>query len=429
MVATIACNGTSEAPPVGSTALYPEPTASPNASFEGYHSADFTPPASPRPQLPHVAKRGFGAGRSRHPAVLQMDSAATPACETPAYSPASSNSPPLPPIGLPSPKFPTRQRAPTLLRHAAVPLPFHSNNGYQRSEQFAVSPIMGPVMPRHGAGPASPDLRAIYNPLASNPVHSSGPDWSSSTEDVPSTISPKRTRGLTSASQPGFQPNPPLRSVTSIQDYGQFRGNDRTNLSGTYKPNRGVPNWSHTDYYPQPPRQFRGEEPRSSFRSGWTNASSSLLETSGTERSSVATARSSVVSDRQASLYSRDQSRDRLRDRDDSPETIQTSEAPDEEYNMDAVDDVIDAYYYDEDDFTDAFGIGASRTLTYTVPRPQLSELFPFFRSSQRLGRAAVIILTGLLRWYHRAVCPIPGGTRSHVTSRWRIFACYQTGC
>jgi hypothetical protein len=155
---------------------------------------------------------------------------------------------------------------------------------------------------------------------------------------------------MTSASQPGFHPNPPLRSVTSIPDYGQFRGNDRANLSGTYKPNRGVPNWSHKDYYPMPPRQIRGEEPRASVRSCWTNASSSLIETSGTERSSVVTARSSVVSDRQTSLYSRDHSTDRLRDRDDSPETIQTSEAPDDEYNMDAVDDVIDAYYYDDDD-------------------------------------------------------------------------------
>lgn len=74
----------------------------------------------------------------------------------------------------------------------------------------------------------------------------------------------------------------------------------------------------------------------------------------GTECSSIATARSSIASDRQNSIYSRDQSRDRLRDRDDSPETIQTSEVAeeDEEDEQDpfsAVDDVIDAYCYDED--------------------------------------------------------------------------------
>jgi hypothetical protein len=77
------------------------------------------------------------------------------------------------------------------------------------------------------------------------------------------------------------------------------------------------------------------------------------MEASETERSSIATARSSVASDHQNSIYSRDQSRDRLRDRDDSPETIQTSEAPEDDYNMDAVDDVIDAYCYDEDEDND----------------------------------------------------------------------------
>lgn len=208
-------------------------------------------------------------------------------------------------------------------------------------------------MMRQGSGPASPDLRAIYNPLASNPVNQSGPSWASPTDDVLPDLPQQRNRGMTSSSQTAFQPHPPLRSVTSIPDYAQFRTNNRANLSGTYKPNRGVPNWSHTDYYPPPNRQFRGEEPRASFRSGWTNGSSSLMEASDTETRSIATARSSVASEHHASLYSRDHSRDRLRDRDDSPETIQTSEMPDDDYNMDAVDDVIDAYCYDEDDSKD----------------------------------------------------------------------------
>lgn len=55
------------------------------------------------------------------------------------------------------------------------------------------------------------------------------------------------------------------------------------------------------------------------------------------------------MSERQASIYSRDQSRDRLRARDDSPETIQTSELAEEE-DLDAVEDVLDSYYYDDDD-------------------------------------------------------------------------------
>jgi hypothetical protein len=180
---------------------------------------------------------------------------------------------------------------------------------------------------------------------------------------------------MTSSSQGPFPP--PLRSVTSIPDYSQIRGNDRANLSGTYKPNRGVPNWSHSDYYPPPTRPFRGEEPRASFRSGWTNASSSLIEASETERSSIATARSSVASEQQIGAYSRDQSRDRLRGRDDSPETIQTtSDTPEDDYNMDAVDDVIDAYCYDEEDEEDVREYdGASRRGRFSSsPTPLDSE-------------------------------------------------------
>lgn len=200
-------------------------------------------------------------------------------------------------------------------------------------------------MMRQAGVPSSPDLRTIYNPLASNPVNQDGPAWDSSNEDVSGAGSPSRARGMTASSQASFVATPPLRSVTSIPDYAQYRGNERSNLSGTYKPNRGVPNWSHNDYYPPPPRPFRGEELRSSFRSGWTTT-----EASGTERSSIATARSSVVSERQPSIYSRDQSRDRRRDRDDSPETAPTSDTAEEDEQLNAVDDVLDSYYYDDED-------------------------------------------------------------------------------
>jgi hypothetical protein len=345
--------GTTEAYGPPDPRLYSEPAASSKLPFLAYRTPEFTPPASPQPQHPHANKRGFGSGRAKHPAHLQTETILASAHDAQTHSPSSSHSPPLLPVGLPSPNHPLRQRAPSLLRHTAVPspTPSYTSNGHARMDPSAIAPLVAPSMMRQGSGPGSPDLRTIYNPLASNPVHQSGPHWNSSNEDVPNTISPQRTRGMTSSSQSAFQPTPPLRSVTSIPDYSQFRGNDRANLSGTYKPNRGVPNWSHTDYYPSPPRQLRGDEPRSSYKSGWTNGSSSLMETSETERSSIATARSSVVSDRQTSLYSRDHSRDRLRD--DSPETVQTSEEPEEDYNMDAVDDVIDAYYYDEDDEKD----------------------------------------------------------------------------
>lgn len=313
--------------------------------------ADFTPPASPQLQQPqpHAAKKGFGSLRSRHPVHLQMDTQSVPAYNGTAYNPSPAESPTLPPSALPSPKFPHRHRAPSLLRHAAVPSPLYGD--HSRPTPFPNSPTMAPAMARQGSGPGSPGLRGFYNPLASNPVNSSGPQWDLAADDLSGAVSPIRPRGLTNSSQQSFQATPPLRSVTSIPDYSQYRRNERTNLSGTYKPNRGVPNWSHTDYYPPPPRPFRGEEPRASVRSAWTTASSSVMEASGTERSSIITARSSIVSERQASMYSRDNSRDRLRDRDESPETILTSEiAEEDEEDLDAVSDVLDSYYYDEDD-------------------------------------------------------------------------------
>lgn len=315
-----------------------------------------TPPASPPlPREPYYAasRGGLSAKRGLLPVQLNMDTAVSPAYERRAYSPAPSDSPTLQSIALPSPKFPPpRQRAPSLLRQAAASSPYYAQ--YPQNDQPTSSPVMAPAMRREGSGPGSPDLRAIFNPLASNPPTSNSPQWDSSSEDVSGSISPIRARGYTSSSQASFVPTPPLRSVTSIPDYGQYRNGDRSNLSGTYKPNRGVPNWSHSDYYPPPPiRQLRGEEPRFSSRSGYTNTSSSVMEAS-TERSSIATARSSIASDRQNSIYSRDQSRDRLRDRDGSPETIQTSElAEEDEEEQDqfsAVDDVIDAYCYDEDE-------------------------------------------------------------------------------
>jgi hypothetical protein len=205
-----------------------------------------------------------------------------------------------------------------------------------------MSPTSAPLM-RHGSGPApTSDPRTFFNPLASNPVDSSSSVWAPPQEIVAGG-SPTRLRGLTSSSQQPFVPHPPLRAATSIPDYGQFRGSTRPNPSGAYRPNRGGANWSHNDQFP--PRHFRPEDARSSFRSGWTNASSSFVDTSGTERSSIATGRSSVVSDNRTSVYSRDHSGER------STDSILQTEPVDEEDDMrSAVDDVIDSYYGDEDE-------------------------------------------------------------------------------
>ncbi|KAH5509368.1 hypothetical protein HBI29_118320 [Parastagonospora nodorum] len=385
--------GTTEVAPSREFGGVPESAISSRLPSLAYRAQEYTPPTSPQQH------RGFGSGRNKHPTQLHMDTPNSPIYDGQTYD----SSAPLPPLaGLPSPKYPPpRQRAPSLLRHAVPsPSPSYMNGGFPPMEQSS-SPTIAPAMMRQGSGPGSPDLRAIYNPLAANPVHPNGPT-SSPNEELPPAFPPQRNRGFTSSSQAGFQPHPPLRSKTSIPDYGQLRGNVRSNLSGTYKPNRGVqnPNWSHTDYYPPPSRPFRTEEPRQSFRSGWTNASSSVMEASETERSSIATARSSVASEHPPSIYSRDRSRDRFRDRDDSPDTLHIYDVPEDDYNMDAVDDVIDAYCYDEEDdniASESFnedsrhGFSSSPTPLDSEP-PELSQTpsrdldsLSSFHSSERL--------------------------------------------
>jgi len=307
-------------------------------------NAEYTPPASPQPPNPYAhpaVRNGFGSGRSRQPAQLQMDTAAPPAYERPVYSPSPSASPPLPP--LPSPKFVSRSRAPSLLRHAAVSSPL--NDGFPRAEQ-PQSPTYAPMIRQTSNQSAASDTRWMVNPLASNPVNQNGPPWDPWSEDIPIAAAQQRLRGMTTSAQSSFHAHPPLRSATSIPDYGPLRASDRPNRSGAYKPDRGGPNWSHNDHYP--PRFFRGEEPRASFRSGWTNGSS-FIEASGTERSSMATGRSSIASnDNRASTYSRDRSEER----DLSTDTLPTSVTPDEEDVMSTVEDVIDAYFDDDDDET-----------------------------------------------------------------------------
>ncbi|KAF2687295.1 hypothetical protein K458DRAFT_269039, partial [Lentithecium fluviatile CBS 122367] len=307
--------------------------------------SEFTPPASPQPPngFASPTKTGFGSGRANQPGSLQVDVPEPPAYERPQYSPSPSASPPLPP--LPSPKFTSRQRAPSLLRHAAVPSPL--NDGFPRAEQPASSPTFPPHMIRQASAQSTAsDPRSIFNPLASNPVSSHVSSYDSSMEDLSGIPPQQRMRGMTTTSQSSF--HPPLRSATSIPDYGPIRTSSRSNLSGAYRPNRGGPNWSHNEHCP--PRYFRGEEARASFRSGWTNASSSFMEASGTERSSMATGRSSI-SDNRTSTYSRDRSEEREL----SSDTLPTTADLEEEDIMSTVEDVIDSYFDEEDSLEDQY--------------------------------------------------------------------------
>lgn len=262
-----------------------------------------------------------------------MDVAVAPAYERPVYSPSPTASPPLPPLA--SPKFTSRSRTPSLLRHAALSSPL--NGGYPQS------PTLPPVMRQPSNQSVTSDPRTIFNPLASNPVNHTGPAWDPFMDEVHGPAAQQRHRGMTTSAQSSAQAYPPLRAATSIPDYGPVRASERLNRSGAYKPDRGGPNWSHNDHYPL--RLFRGEESRASVRSGWTNASS-FVEQSGTERSSIATGRSSIVSsDNRASTYSRDLSEER----DLSTDTLPTSVSPDEEDVLSTVEDVIDAYFDDLD--------------------------------------------------------------------------------
>jgi hypothetical protein len=305
-------------------------------------TAEYTPPASPQPSNhPHAhasVRKGFGSGRSRQPAQLQMDVAVAPAYERPIYSPSPTASPPL--IPLASPKYAARSRTPSLLRHAALSSPLI--NGYYHAEQ-PQSPTIPPAMRQVSNQSVTSDPRSWFNPLASNPVYANGSDPFA--DEVPWQQPLQRHRGMTTSTQTSsHQAHPPLRSATSIPDYGPIRASNRSNPSGAYKPDRGGLNWSHNDQFP--PRLLRGEESRASVRSGWTNASS-LMEQSGTERSSVATGRSSIVSsDNRASEYSRSQSEER----DLSTDTLPTSISPEDEHTMSSVEDVIDSYFDEPED-------------------------------------------------------------------------------
>lgn len=269
-----------------------------------------------------------------------MDVTVAPAYERSIYSPSPTASPPLPPLT--SPKYGSRSRTPSLLRHAALSSPL--NSAHSRAEQ-PQSPTLPPVMRQVSNQSVTSDPRTIFNPLASNPVNHNGPAWDRDpfADDVHVALAQQRHRGMTTSAHSSAHAYPPLRSATSIPDYGPVRASDRQNRSGAYKPDRGGPNWSHNDHYP--PRLFRAEESRASVRSGLTNVSS-LMEQSGTERSSIATGRSSIVSsDNRASTYSRDMSEER----DLSTDTLPTSVSPDEEDVMSTVEDVIDAYFEDLD--------------------------------------------------------------------------------
>ncbi|KAF1959820.1 hypothetical protein CC80DRAFT_406303 [Byssothecium circinans] len=393
-----------------------EPAGPSKAQYVPYRppNGDFTPPASPQPMSPYAApigRKGYGSrsrSSSRQPARLQMDTSMAPAYERPMYSPSPSSSPPLPP--LPSPKFAQpRQRAPSLLRHTAISSPL--NNGYPRAEQVLASPTFGPVPMRHASGPGpTSDPRSIFNALGSNPVNPHSPTHEALYEESSGAASQQRMRGMTNSSQPSYR-NPPLRTATSIPDYGPIRTGERSNLSGAYRPHRGGPNWSHNDHYP--PRYFRGEEPRASFRSGQTNASSIFMETSGTERSSMATGRSSIMSDTHLSTYSRDRSEER----DLSSDTLPTSISPDEEDIMSTVEDVIDAYF--EDDMSQELSREDSdeqRDRSPTTPTPDQLQVQPQDyarqRSSEEIPRPASIAarssVLGMPKAANRLNKPVP---------------------
>lgn len=303
--------------------------------------SDFTPPASPRPMSPFAFSPSVFASpkAKQRPTPLQLDATPTPpAYERPTYSPSPLASPTLPPAA-PSPHFP-RPRGLSLLRQASSPL----NGGFPKAEQPLSSPTFAPTM-RHvsGAGPTS-DPRSMFNPLASNPPNQSGPLWRNSREDLDIPPMPiVRPRGMTSSSQPAHGSRPLLRAATSIPDYDQRRASGKANPSSAYRPDRGGANWSHNDHFPLPSLP---SESRASYRSAWTHASS-VVDASGTERSSIITRRSSL-SDQRASVSSLAPS-----EPDTQADTDQQTQSSNVEDEYMSVEDVIDSYCYGDDDEDD----------------------------------------------------------------------------
>ena len=101
---------------------YDSPTSTPSRpAYVAYKpSSCDTPPASPPLRAPYT--HGLSAKRGLLPVQLNMDTAVGPAYERRAYSPAPES--PTLQSALPSPNFPPpRQRAPSLLRHAAASTP------------------------------------------------------------------------------------------------------------------------------------------------------------------------------------------------------------------------------------------------------------------------------------------------------------------
>lgn len=324
--------GSEAAGVLNSTMAQPSP-ADPSP-YVPYRPRDFTPPASPRYNI----FPALSVNTSRSPIL--------PAYERETYSPSPASSPTL------GPSLPSPSRL-DFFRQRHGPLPSPLNQGFPRAEQPA-SPTM-----RQFSGPHDP--RSIYNPLASNPVNP-GKTWRDSKDELGLGIEVgalNRPRGQTTSSSNAAGYHPTLRSATSIPDYAPIRAQNRINPSGTYRPDRGGANWAHNDSYPLSMRAWPvpgTDEPRSSYRSGWTNASSGVLDTSGTERSSVFTKRSST-SDRRASIESKTQLDRELSHESHSEEvrslSLADSGCGDYEDDDDDNDDVLDAiamYEYEDED-------------------------------------------------------------------------------
>ena len=304
----------------------------PSSSLRVESRDEYTPPASPRalgsPLLP--PKASFGHTRPRQPLKLPIDDGTPLVPRERRFhgSTPESSSPPLPP----SPNFPRPKRDSSRSRYGAMP---------------AVSSPLNEVFPR--TGPSSPtwsmassvrqasgttfalDGSARCNPLGSNPV--SVRDWRSSRDDA-AWISQYRSRGQTTSAPGHAPPVPVLRSASSIPDYLPYRLPGRNAAPAPHRSEQAKESRDSYQSLGRPGAYSRNDEVRSSIRSGWTNASSAFLDASGTERSSIATGRSSR-SDRHTNSHDAEY-----------PDDVSQQPFDDDDEDVMSVEDAIDMYFY-----------------------------------------------------------------------------------
>lgn len=231
-------------------------------------SLRYTPPPTPPDAL--------RSHPLRQPLKLQVDHGSRTANDASStqYLPSPGGSKPSSPVSPRVAHYPVRRASSQILRHrAASPLSQQRFPEVVDDSNFQSQSGLGQVRGRMRQ--AAP-LDSLYSDTPGVEYH------------------PTRARGMTATNTSPLRAHGVLRTATSIPDYGPVRSGQRNNANAVYNPDRGRPRQdSYQSSFRQPLFRRGEDDTRSSMRSGFTTTSSSFLEASGTERSSVVTKSSS----------------------------------------------------------------------------------------------------------------------------------------